>query len=149
MSKPLFALVGPTASGKSEIAALLAVKFPLEIISCDSMQVYKGMPILTQVPKTTNPKTHLVSFLSPGREYNAALFRTQAQRLLPDILKRKKIPCLVGGTGLYLRALLDGIFEDETDSKDEAFRAKMLKLHGYDVRSEIAQAFEGVLQNLR
>lgn len=111
---------------------------PAEAISFDSMQVYRGMPITTQAPSrpvTQKLKTHLVSFLSPSREYSAALFRKQASALIPKILKKKKIPLLVGGTGLYLRALLDGLFEAEGNvvSNDERLRCKLRQeqeLHG-------------------
>ena len=126
MIKPLLALVGPTASGKTEIAALLSKKIPLEVIYCDSMQVYRGMPILTQASATA----HLASFLSLSQEYNAAKFRKDSLSWIEKILKRKKIPCLLGGTGLYLRALLDGLFETDAGSSfDGVFRKKMLELH--------------------
>ncbi len=102
------------------------------------MQVYRGMPIITQVPlrsATQKIKTHLVSFLSPSEEYSAAHFRKDAQKLIPKIFKKNKIPFLVGGTGLYLRALLEGLFEPGQDiqTRDEKFRKELLKeqeLHG-------------------
>jgi len=95
------------------------------MISFDSMQVYKGMSIVTQAP---SHKVHLTSFLSPSKEYSAALFRKEATRLIAQIIKKKKIPLLVGGTGLYLRALLDGLFESAEGeaSSDEALRKKFL-----------------------
>ena len=142
MNKILFSLVGPTASGKTEIVSLLSKKIPLEIISCDSMQVYKQMPILTQAPKQAQKgsdpirgqtPTHLVEFLSPAEEYNAALFRKDSLLIIEKILKKKKIPGIVGGTGLYLRALLDGLFDsDVTTSRPvtaDPFRKKMVKFH--------------------
>ena len=107
-------LVGPTASGKTAVACEIAKHLPVEMISCDSMQVYRGMPILTQAPSPKIQRAltaHLVNCLSVEREYSAAMFRKNAEKLIPQIFKRKKIPLLVGGTGLYLRALLDGLFE--------------------------------------
>lgn len=123
--------MGPTASGKTEVAFEISKTLPVEMISCDSMQAYKAMPIITQGPSkrvTRVLKTHLVSFLDPSKEYSAAHFRKDALSLLPKIMKRKKIPMIVGGTGLYLRALLDGLFESEGSElkKDDAFRRNLL-----------------------
>ena len=137
---PLLVIVGPTASGKTEIAFEISKLLPIEMISCDSMQVYKSMPITTQTPPKRvlwALKTHLVSFLSPEKEYNAEMFRKDALLCIHKILKKKKIPLIVGGTGLYLRALLDGLFEtgEEGPSKDEALRKKLLveqEKHGGD-----------------
>ena len=121
----LIAIVGPTASGKSVVGVELARKINGEIISCDSMQVYKGMPVCTQAPPkiVRGIRHHLVSFVDPSREYSAAQFRKDAERAVHSILKQKKAPILVGGTGLYLRALLDGLFE--SSAKDEAFRERL------------------------
>ncbi len=85
---PLLVLVGPTASGKTEVALCLSRHVPCEMISCDSMQVYRGMPILTQAPSkkiTRALKTHLIGCLEPSREYSAALFRRDAERLIQKI----------------------------------------------------------------
>lgn len=126
----LLILVGPTASGKTAVACEIAKQLRAEMISCDSMQVYRQMPILTQAPtkaERARLKAHLVSFVDPAQEYNAALFRKNAQKAIEKIQKKGAIPFLVGGTGLYLRALLDGIFETPADaSKDEKFREKLL-----------------------
>ena len=133
MKRPSFlALVGPTASGKTELACEIAKHLPVEVISCDSMQVYRDMPHLTQAPSAKAVKilrAHLVSFLDLSEEYNAALFRRDALTLIEQILKRGRIPLIVGGTGLYLRALLDGLFENENSlagGKDETYRKKLL-----------------------
>ncbi len=95
------------------------------------MQVYRDMPILTQAPSEEvlkKIKTHLVSFIKPSEEYNAAKFRKDAGELLLKILKKKKTPLIVGGTGLYLRALLDGLFEvpEGEASRDEVYRKKLI-----------------------
>ena len=128
ISPTVLAIVGPTASGKTEVAFALSKKLPSEMISCDSMQVYKGMPLVTQAP---SPKVHLASFLSPAREYSAARFREDAFLLIRRILKAKKNPLLVGGTGLYLRALFDGLFEAEKGKreKDESLREELFSEH--------------------
>lgn len=127
----LLILVGPTASGKTEIAVELSKHLPVEVISCDSMQAYKGMPITTQAPPKKSlsaVRTHLVAFLNPSEEYNAAIFRKEAVTCIEKILKNKKTPLIVGGTGLYLRALLDGLFEDNEKNilRDEALRKRLL-----------------------
>ena len=125
----LLALVGPTASGKTAIACEIAKRLPVEMISCDSMQVYKSMPILTQAPTTAEKKKlkmHLVSFLNPSEDYNAAFFRRDALKAIEKIQKKRRLPLLVGGTGLYLRALMDGLFEAEGDEgRDDRLREKL------------------------
>lgn len=120
---PLLVVVGPTASGKTEIAARLAKRLGGELISCDSMQVYRRMPITTQA----DPSAHLSAFLSPTREFNASLFARRAKSLIAQIRRRKKLPIIVGGTGLYLRALLDGLFDTEGPAQDRRYRARLLK----------------------
>ena len=106
-------IVGPTAIGKTALALKLAREIKGEIISCDSMQVYKGMDILSQSPKKTETKKvhyHLVRFLSPTKEYSAGSFRKRAASLIDDIIRRKNLPIIVGGTGLYVKSLVDGLF---------------------------------------
>lgn len=124
-------MTGPTASGKTAVACELAKLIPIELISCDSMQVYKGMPILTQAPRAAEIKrlkAHLVSFLEPSKMYDAAHFRKDAERLIEEITRRKRVPLISGGTGLYLRALLDGLFDSGKDtSRNERLRRKLLK----------------------
>ena len=127
MNKALV-LVGPTASGKTAVACELARRFPAELISCDSMQVYRGMPITTQAPSKKEQKIlkmHLVSFLSVSKEYNAALFQKDGRAWMKKIAAKKKTPMIVGGTGLYVRALLDGLFENERDRMDEKLRRRL------------------------
>ncbi len=140
MKKKLLVLVGPTASGKTELAFEISKRLPVEMISCDSMQVYRKMPIITQAPPravTKSLKTHLVSFLDPSKEYNAAIFRRDALSAIQKILRKNKTPLIAGGTGLYLRALLDGLFEADPASRltDKTLRQKLLtsqETHGGD-----------------
>ena len=132
MKKKLLVLAGPTASGKTEVAYEISKRLPVEMISCDSMQVYRKMPILTQAPPravTKNLKTHLVSFLDPSEECSAALFRKEALVAIQKVLKKGKIPLIAGGTGLYLRALLDGLFEADPNGRltDKSLRQELLK----------------------
>ncbi|TFG35513.1 MAG: tRNA (adenosine(37)-N6)-dimethylallyltransferase MiaA [Parcubacteria group bacterium] len=106
----LIVILGPTASGKSEIAIRLAKKFKGEIISADSRQVYKEMEIGTAKPKKTKGiPHHLIDTIKLDKEYNVALFKKAAIKIIKDVHKRKKIPFLVGGTGLYIRAVADNI----------------------------------------
>ncbi len=127
MKPPLLVIAGSTASGKTAVAIELSKKIPCEIISCDSMQVYKSMPILTGQGNVKTPKIHLNSFLSPSEEYSAAQFRKDAEKKIQAILKKKKTPVMTAGTGLYLRALLDGLFELPKDlgSGDDALRQEL------------------------
>ena len=107
-------LVGPTASGKTELIRSLAQWVPLEVVNCDSMQVYRGMPILTQPPKDQDLKAipyHLQQVMSPTREFSAAAFQKKATKLIGQIQKRGCLPVVAGGTGLYVSVLLDGIFK--------------------------------------
>ena len=106
-------IVGPTAVGKTRLALKLARRINGEIISCDSMQIYKGMDILSQSPnpaQTGKIRYHMVRFLNPAKEYNAASFRNGAAASIDDIIERKKIPIIAGGTGLYVKGLIDGLF---------------------------------------
>ena len=107
-----FALLGPTASGKSALALRLAEKQPLEIVSVDSAQVYRGMDIGTAKPgviERARVPHHLIDLVDPNERYSAGQFRNDAIRVILEILGRKKIPLLVGGTMLYYRSLVAGL----------------------------------------
>ena len=122
MYEPI-ALVGPTASGKTAIAMAIAEKIPVEIISIDSALVYRGMDIGTTKPSAQERAQvvhHLIDIREPTQTYNAADFVSDAQRLIGDIQARNKLPLLVGGTMLYLKALQDGI--DDLPKTDAATR---------------------------
>ncbi len=127
-ARRLVFIVGPTAAGKSEVAFKLAKKINGEIISCDSMQVYRHIPITSQVPSSKWRKAiphYLIEELEPAAEYSAAEFRKRALRLIESILKRKRVPIIAGGTGLYMKSLLDGLFS--SPEKDIRFRKKLEK----------------------
>jgi len=112
--KPMMAvaLLGPTASGKSALAMQLAQHLPIEIVSVDSAQVYRAMNIGTAKPSTemqARVPHHLLDLRNPDESYSAAAFVQDATRALSDIYTRGKVPLLVGGTMLYIKALRDGL----------------------------------------
>jgi len=112
MSTRWLALTGPTASGKTAAALAIAQRWPVEIISVDSALVYRGMDIGTAKPSAAELATvphHLIDIRDPLDAYSAAEFVRDATRLRDDITARGRVPLLVGGTMLYLKALLDGI----------------------------------------
>jgi tRNA dimethylallyltransferase len=107
-----YALLGPTASGKSRLALELAARLPLEIVSVDSAQVYRGLDIGTAKPPPAERRRvrhHLIDLLDPTESYSAGRFRADAIAAVNDILARGRIPLLVGGTMLYYRALAAGL----------------------------------------
>jgi len=110
---PLLALVGTTASGKSTVAMELAKNVrDVEIISVDSMQIYRGMDIGTAKPTKEELELvphHMIDLIDPDKEYGVSEYQKEAQEVLTDIKKRNSIPILVGGTGLYLRTIIDGL----------------------------------------
>jgi len=125
-------LVGPTAAGKTEISVVLAKRINAEIISCDSMQIYKGMDVLTSKPPRILKKTiphHLLSTISADKEYNVSKYYKDVSRKIKEIRKRGKVPLIVGGTGLYISILIDGIFKvkAETKVKAEQIRKKLIQ----------------------
>ncbi len=123
---PAIFLMGPTGSGKTELSIQLLKHFPVEIISVDSAQVYKGLDIGTAKPdaKTLQHAPHrLIDFLDPSTAYSAADFRDDALREMQEITAAGKIPLLAGGTFLYFRALLNGL--SILPSADLAVREKL------------------------
>jgi tRNA dimethylallyltransferase len=121
-----YALLGPTASGKSALALALAKETPLEIVVIDSTQVYRGMDIGTAKPTAAERAAvphHLIDLIEPDRSYSAGEWREAAIRVVGEILARKKLPLLVGGTMLYYRALVCGL--DDLPQADVAVRAEI------------------------
>ena len=107
----LLAIVGPTATGKSELAVRAAQDLHGEIISCDSMQLYRGLDIGTgKLPKERRKQIHhhMLDIINVGEEYSVAQYAAEARRIIRDIHKQGKLPILVGGTGLYYQSLVDG-----------------------------------------
>ncbi|MFH0739548.1 MAG: tRNA (adenosine(37)-N6)-dimethylallyltransferase MiaA [bacterium] len=110
----LIVILGPTASGKSDLAIKLAKRFNGEIVCADSRQVYKGMEIGTASPSRRTPGLpllphHLFNFREPNKPLNVAVYKKMAEKAIKDIQKRGKIPFLVGGTGLYIKAIVDNL----------------------------------------
>ncbi len=107
-------IIGPTASGKTELSISLASKIGGEIISADSRQIYIGMDIGTAKPTREQQSKithHLLDVITPDKNYSAKEFVISAMKAVVEIKGRKKIPIIVGGTGLYIRALFEGIFD--------------------------------------
>ena len=110
---PLVVIVGPTAVGKSALALELALKFGLEIINADSMQVYRGMDIGSAKPSTAERNLvphHLIDIRNPDEDYSAARFLEEARRSISELAERGRRALVVGGTGLYIQSLLKGLF---------------------------------------
>jgi tRNA dimethylallyltransferase len=114
MSPQVLVIAGPTASGKSALAMQVAQLMPIEIVSCDSQQVYVGMDIGTGKPTPDDRAAvphHMLDVVLPTETFHAAHWATQARVAVEAIVGRGRVPLIVGGTGLYLRALLVGLFQ--------------------------------------
>lgn len=121
-------IVGPTAVGKSEVAIELAKRINGEIVSCDSRQVYKYLNIGTAKPTKEERKKiphYLIDIIEPDEEFNAFLYARKAHAAISRIHRKRKIPILVGGSGLYVRAAIDGIFLGAKKNKE--IRARLEK----------------------
>lgn len=122
---------GPTASGKSDLALKIAKFCDGEIVSADSMQIYKEMNIGTAKPSSSDRlqiKHHLVDFISVEDEYNVSQFVADASTVIEDILSRGKVPIIAGGTGLYIDSLINNVDFQNTESSDE-IRSKLKKMY--------------------
>lgn len=140
-------IVGPTASGKTKLAVKLAKKFDGEIVSADSMQIYKGMQIATAKPtfdETEGIKHHLIDFVSPDETYSVAMFVKDASNCIADINSRGKLPFIVGGTGLYVDSLLNNISfcEEQRDEKLSLELRKIYEEQGIDALLEMLSEFD-------
>lgn len=113
LSKPLLVVVGPTAIGKTDLSLRIARQFNCEIVSVDSVQVYRYMDIGSAKASSQERREiphHLIDIINPDQNYDAARFAEDALAAIADIHSRGRLPLLTGGTGLYLRALFQGIF---------------------------------------
>lgn len=125
----IIVIVGPTASGKSALAIKIAQRFNGEIISADSRQVYRGMDIGTAKPSKkdlTSIPHHLINIKNPNENYTVAEYKRDAVKAINKIIKNKKIPILVGGTGLYVKAVIDNLNIPEV-APDPKLRQKLEK----------------------
>ena len=127
----LVAIVGPTATGKSALGIALAHQFGGEVVSCDSTAVYRGFDIGTDkvpVEQRQGVPHHLIDVADPTEEYSAARYAREAAVAVREITARGKLPILVGGTGLYYRALTRGFFPGP--GRDEALRGRLERIAG-------------------
>jgi tRNA dimethylallyltransferase len=111
LQPPLIGIVGPTASGKTDLALALAERLPIEILVADSRQVYRGMDVGTAKPDAAAQASvphHLIDLVDPDAPFTVAQWVERARALLPEIADRGRLATIVGGTGLYVSALLDG-----------------------------------------
>ena len=114
MSKKIILIAGPTASGKSKLAIEIAQKIKGEIINADSMQVYKEFSVLSSRPSSSDLKKikhHLYGFISIKKHFSTGAWLILVKKKINQCIKNKKIPILVGGTGLYYKALTEGLVE--------------------------------------
>ena len=146
-------LLGATAGGKSEIALHLARLLDGEIVGADSRQIYRGLEIGTAAPSARDrviAPHHLASFLDPGEVYSAGRYAREAAPVVEDIRAREKLAIVVGGSGLYLRALLDGLFEGP--ERDPALRRELherLEREGLDaLREELGRVDPAALAKI-
>ena len=126
MERIIIVLVGPTCSGKTKVGISLAQKLNSEIISADSRQIYKYLTIGTAKPaedELSKIKHHFVDFLEPDCDYNVSKFETEALDKIEFMFVENKIPIVAGGSGLYIKALIDGIFNSV--DVDEEFREEL------------------------
>jgi tRNA dimethylallyltransferase len=126
LQAPLIAIVGPTAAGKSALALRLARAEGGEIVSCDSLQVYRGLDVgsakATPHEREEVPH-HLLDVVDPDRDFSAADYARLARAAVGEIVARGRLPVVAGGTGLYLRALVEGLFEGP--SRQSALRERL------------------------
>ena len=142
---PLLVIAGPTGVGKTAAAVALARRVPLEVISADSRQVYRGMDLATGKPTADEQaavRHHLIDVVDPDDRYHAARFRADAERAMEGIRARGRLPVVVGGTGLYIRALLRGL--DPAPPADPAFRHELAGIAAREGRAALHARLEAV-----
>lgn len=137
-NQPLIVICGPTASGKTALSIALAKTIGCEVVSADSMQIYKGMTIATAKPtpeEMDGVPHHLIDFLEPSNSFSVADYVSLAHKAIEDIASRGMIPLVCGGTGLYINSLVDNITFDESCSsttlRDELLELAKEKGNGY------------------
>jgi tRNA dimethylallyltransferase len=126
LERVVIVIVGPTCSGKTNLSLKIAQLIPADIISADSRQIYKYLDIGTAKPSKDELEIvphHLIDILDPSENYDASIFEKDAANKIEVIFQKDKTPIVVGGSGLYVKALIDGIFD--TADKDEQFRKEL------------------------
>lgn len=145
----ILVVIGPTGSGKTKLAHLISKLIPSELISADSRQIYKGLDIGTSKPtksEINNYNYHLIDIRNPDEKYSAGEFQIDGRKAISKIIIKNKLPIIVGGTGLYIRALVDGLSENiESDSnlrfkfekeiKEKGLNSLFLKLKKVDSKT--------------
>lgn len=135
---PLLVIAGPTGVGKTAAAVALSARVPLEVVSADSRQVYRGMDVATGKPTAAERAAvthHLVDVVDPDQAFDAARFAAAARGLIGGIHARGRLPAVVGGTGLYIRALLRGL--DPAVPADADYRAELTALAAREGRAAL------------
>ena len=154
MRKKVIFIVGPTASGKTSLSLEIAEHFSGEIISADSMQIYKGIHIASAAPDEEEKRGiphHLIEFLGIESEFSVADYVLLARKKIDEIISRKKVPIVVGGTGLYINSLLDNIefIEEKVDYKlRKELEAKMDEIGAEAMLTELSKFDEVAAQRL-
>ena len=143
---PVLVIAGPTASGKSSVAQELAIRLGAEIVSADSMQIYRGMDIGTAKVSADEMLVphHLIDIVDPGEPYSAQLFQEQARSVFCDIDSRDKRTILCGGTGFYIQAAIEDMNFPSGEQQDNPVREKYMAL----AESEGAQKLWELLESL-
>lgn len=127
MELKVLVIVGPTCSGKTSLGIQLAQKLNSEVISADSRQIYKYLNIGTAKPNDSQlslVKHHFIDKLEPDENYNVSRFEKESLEVINSLLIKSKIPIIVGGSGLYIRSIVDGIFDDV--DTDENYRRELM-----------------------
>ncbi|MCB0258504.1 MAG: tRNA (adenosine(37)-N6)-dimethylallyltransferase MiaA [Calditrichaeota bacterium] len=125
-SRTVLVLTGPTGIGKTELSRALAERYPLEIVSADSRQIYRYMDIGTAKPSAEMRREiphHFIDILDPDEDYSAGQYSDDARQVIEGIFQRGRLPLVVGGSGLYIRALVEGFFKARAE--DPALRARL------------------------
>ena len=138
MKAPLVVIAGPTGVGKTAVAAALAGRIAIEVVSADSRQVYRGMDVATGKPSAETRRQvvhHLIDVTDPDDGYQAARFRADASAAIDAIRARRRLPVVVGGTGLYIRALLRGL--DPAPPADPEFRRELASIAAAEGRASL------------
>ena len=146
MNNKIIAVAGPTASGKTALSVKIAKELGGEIVSCDSMQIYKGMDIGTAKPsleERCGVPHHMIDIISPDEKYNVVSYKRDAEAAIDDILKRGRAPVLAGGTGLYMDSVLNNTAFSENSSFSVA-RERLEKLFEEKGREYIFEMLEKI-----
>ncbi len=142
---PIVVICGPTASGKTSLACSQAEKFDLEIVSADSRQVYRRMDIGTAKPtaeELSQVPHHLINIVDPDEDFTVADYIDHARAAINDIADRGKLPLIVGGTGLYIRALADGLAA--VPAADEKLREELREIEQQEGEGALYRRLQGV-----